>query len=103
MKMGLPPTAPKARAGLLTPPGITRTARVKAAWLFGRGTRLGFMEGSSLVTLDPVASCSRNALRYKLNSTVHAWARLTKVCLDCQSAATGILADLPSLPCKLRL
>src|SRR3954469_18612588 len=33
MKGGCPPTAPKARAGLLTPPGITRQARWKASRL----------------------------------------------------------------------
>ena len=33
MNGGSPPTAPKARAGLLTPPGITRLARTKASWL----------------------------------------------------------------------
>ena len=37
MNGGSPPTAPKARAGLLTPPGITRIAREKASWL--RGSR----------------------------------------------------------------
>lgn len=36
MKTGSPPTAPNARAGLLTPPGISDLARVKAAWLFCR-------------------------------------------------------------------
>ena len=33
MNGGSPPTAPKARAGLLTPPGITRLARANASWL----------------------------------------------------------------------
>ena len=33
MNGGSPPTAPKARAGLFTPPGITRLARAKASWL----------------------------------------------------------------------
>src|SRR4051794_16122741 len=33
MKTGWPPTAPKARAGLFTPPGMTRQARAKASWL----------------------------------------------------------------------
>ena len=37
MNGGSPPTAPKARAGLFTPPGITRLARAKASWL--RGSR----------------------------------------------------------------
>src|SRR4051812_17817138 len=36
MNTGSPPTAPKARAGLLTPPGIRRFARSKAARLLGR-------------------------------------------------------------------
>src|ERR1017187_9551994 len=36
MNGGSPPTAPNARAGLLTPPGITRLARAKAWWLCGR-------------------------------------------------------------------
>src|SRR5690242_6973111 len=36
MNGGSPPTAPKARAGLFTPPGITRQARAKASWLLGR-------------------------------------------------------------------
>src|SRR5262249_10140962 len=35
-----PPTAPKARAGLLTPPGISRAARANASWL---RTRMGFI------------------------------------------------------------
>src|ERR1700740_181204 len=33
MKIGWPPTPPKARAGLLTPPGMRSQARLKAAWL----------------------------------------------------------------------
>ena len=36
MNGGSPPTAPNARAGLLTPPGITRDARANAAELLGR-------------------------------------------------------------------
>src|SRR5262249_26117924 len=39
MTSGWPPTAPKARAGLLTPPGITRQARSNASRL---RTRTGF-------------------------------------------------------------
>src|SRR4051812_9201164 len=35
MKMGLPPTALKARTGELTPPGITRLARSNKASEFG--------------------------------------------------------------------
>src|SRR5216683_6432017 len=38
MKSGWPPTAPKARAGLFTPPGRTRLARSKASRL---RTRMG--------------------------------------------------------------
>ena len=34
-KIGSPPTAPKARAGEFTPPGISFWARAKAAWLRG--------------------------------------------------------------------
>src|SRR5919205_1275858 len=49
MKMGWPPTAPKARAGLLTPPGITRQARSYACWL---RARVGGMDG-------PLPSASR--------------------------------------------
>ena len=41
MNGGSPPTAPNARAGLFTPPGITRLARAKASWLRGGGTRAG--------------------------------------------------------------
>src|SRR5262245_43165402 len=33
MKIGCPPTPPKARAGLLTPPGMSRHASAKAAAL----------------------------------------------------------------------
>src|SRR5262245_17878059 len=33
MKIGCPPTPPKARAGLLTPPGMSWQARSKASWL----------------------------------------------------------------------
>src|SRR5688572_9304548 len=36
MNSGLPPTAPNARAGLFTPPGMTRHARRNAAALLGR-------------------------------------------------------------------
>src|SRR5688572_28421056 len=36
MNGGCPPTAPKARAGLFTPPGISRPARSNAARLRGR-------------------------------------------------------------------
>src|SRR5687767_12837693 len=36
MNSGSPPTAPKARAGLLTPPGISRLARTNAARLRSR-------------------------------------------------------------------
>src|SRR5438132_788602 len=36
MKTGSPPTAPKARAGLLTPPGMDRQARWKASRLRAR-------------------------------------------------------------------
>src|SRR4051812_11674086 len=36
MNGGSPPTAPNARAGLFTPPGITRQARTNASWLRGR-------------------------------------------------------------------
>src|SRR5262245_16570239 len=39
MKIGSPPTAPNARAGLLTPPGITCLARSNAAWLLDRCMR----------------------------------------------------------------
>src|SRR5579871_142296 len=41
MKTGEPPTAPKARAGLFTPPGMARRACSKAAALRGRLTRCG--------------------------------------------------------------
>src|SRR4051794_34212368 len=44
MNGGSPPTAPNARAGLLTPPGISRLARANAAALRGRGTRDGGSE-----------------------------------------------------------
>src|SRR5687768_9082773 len=43
MNRGCPPTAPKARAGLLTPPGITPQARSKACRL---RTRSVFMVSS---------------------------------------------------------
>jgi hypothetical protein len=33
MTTGSPPTPPKARAGLLTPPGMSDWARVKISWL----------------------------------------------------------------------
>src|SRR3954452_24924795 len=36
MNGGSPPTVPNARAGLFTPPGITRLARANASWLLGR-------------------------------------------------------------------
>src|SRR3954467_15257688 len=39
MKIGSPPTAPKARAGLLTPPGMSCFARANAAWLLDRSMR----------------------------------------------------------------
>src|SRR4051812_37655738 len=49
MNSGTPPTAPKARAGLLTPPGMTRAARSKASRL---RTRTGFdsRDGPDVVT-----------------------------------------------------
>src|SRR5437867_2936059 len=40
MNGGSPPTAPKARAGLLTPPGISRFARANAARLRSRFMRV---------------------------------------------------------------
>src|SRR5436305_1713777 len=43
MNTGSPPTAPNARAGLLTPPGISPRARAKAARLRGRSTEDGFV------------------------------------------------------------
>src|SRR5436305_14940839 len=45
MNGGSPPTAPNARAGLLTPPGISRLARANALALRGRGTRDEVSEG----------------------------------------------------------
>src|SRR4051794_9861045 len=39
MNGGSPPTAPNARAGLFTPPGMTRLARTKASWLWGSWKR----------------------------------------------------------------
>src|SRR5438270_4324846 len=51
MNGGCPPTAPKARAGLLTPPGRTRQARPKASRL---RTRSVVMEGSSGLTAGQV-------------------------------------------------
>src|SRR5437588_5100793 len=52
MKIGSPPTAPKARAGLLTPPGITRLERWNASRL---RTRLGlFMRGVHPFSRDPI-------------------------------------------------
>src|SRR5271155_2561692 len=41
MNTGWPPTPPKARAGLLTPPGITRLARANASLLRGRWFFIG--------------------------------------------------------------
>src|SRR5438045_2656970 len=44
MNGGSPPTPPNARAGLFTPPGITRLAHAKASWLLGR-RKLGLDRG----------------------------------------------------------
>ncbi|MFO0850890.1 MAG: hypothetical protein U0871_20380 [Gemmataceae bacterium] len=41
MNGGIPPTAPNARAGLFTPPGMRAFARSNAAADFGRETREG--------------------------------------------------------------
>src|SRR4051812_6102019 len=48
MKGGWPPTAPNARAGLLTPPGITLPARSKAAMLLARARDGEVICGSSV-------------------------------------------------------
>src|SRR6516164_9147320 len=53
MNGGSPPTAPKARAGLLTPPGISRPARSNASRL---RTRVGFMRTPPALTRGPVRS-----------------------------------------------
>src|SRR5262245_28136991 len=47
MKTGWPPIAPKARAGLLTPPGMAAHARRKASRLRGRRS-LSVMSGGFL-------------------------------------------------------
>src|SRR3954453_21570601 len=52
MNGGSPPTAPNARAGLFTPPGITRLARTKASWLLGREYRETDRAGVPGVTID---------------------------------------------------
>src|SRR5436190_8194827 len=49
MNSGLPPTAPNARAGLFTPPGMTRLARSNAAALFARSGEFCGMLGSCRV------------------------------------------------------
>src|SRR5256885_192524 len=49
MKTGSPPTAPNARAGLFTPPGIRRFARSNAAWLLDRSMRCGAVAGGEVV------------------------------------------------------
>src|SRR5436309_614416 len=51
MNGGSPPTAPNARAGLLTPPGISRRARSNAALPRGRGTPDGPSCGTIRTTL----------------------------------------------------
>ena len=58
MNGGSPPTAPNARAGLFTPPGITRLARTNASWLWGSWKRgfevagvVGFMVRSEKPSL----------------------------------------------------
>ena len=43
MNGGVPPTAPNARAGLLTPPGIDLTERANASSLAGRDTVMDFL------------------------------------------------------------
>src|SRR5438034_570869 len=48
MKSGVPPTAPNARAGLLTPPGVTWRARSNAAALAGRFGMPGSLPHSTL-------------------------------------------------------
>ena len=40
MNRGVPPTARKARTGLLTPPGVTAAARVSSAW--DKGASYGY-------------------------------------------------------------
>src|SRR5579863_4812701 len=48
MNMGSPPTAPNARAGLLTPPGITPQARSNARWLLLRSGFMPFLRNQRL-------------------------------------------------------
>src|SRR5450756_317170 len=50
MNLGVPPTALKARTGLLTPPGVTAAARVSSAW--DRGASYGYGVCGAVVRRD---------------------------------------------------
>src|SRR5947209_844351 len=71
MNGGWPPTAPKARAGLLTPPGMTRQARSKAAALRGRDREDSWVMGSSRKSNIEIRYCSLLLLRSLIIQLAH--------------------------------
>src|ERR1051325_1979109 len=52
MKIGCPPTPPNARAGLLTPPGMSWQALAKAVWLWVRCMLLMLSHSRDVVACD---------------------------------------------------
>src|ERR1019366_3253213 len=62
MNRGAPPTARKARTGLLTPPGVTATARVSSAWEAGASYGYGVC-GEIMAAIESAFGCDRAFLR----------------------------------------
>src|SRR5450631_1266307 len=74
MNRGVPPTTRKARTGLLTPPGVTATARVSNAWEAGASCGYGVW-GVVMRTIISVPGHSATSGRGPARAHDHAFLR----------------------------
>ena len=96
MNGGSPPTAPKARAGLLTPPGMTRLARTKASWLAGR--RKSGLDRAGVVIVGafafPISRFSRSSDQASVDQFVPAFRIEDAIAQVLESDEVGDCLDL---------